>query len=163
MAKYNNMENQFTEQDMIDFARYSKNYTSPKDPKKALNQFLLTKRYGNRIVCQTGDQFARVKPNGEIHSIYEMCWSYRPNESGTGGGRYLPTAYNILTHYVRTPQKTASTYAAIVNDWNIKMFLQAVRYIAGDSADWKDTLYRVLAWNDGQPILDRDNPINILP
>lgn len=140
---------------MVEFAKFAKNYTSPKDVDAALFRYQLYKALGSSgIVCKTGDVFARVKPDGKVYSIYIMSWLYRPSERKGVNGKYFPTAYNMKTYYVRTPQKTATPYEKMVHDWTIQMFEQALRYVPGDTAEWKDPLYQVVGNNpDGEPIL----------
>lgn len=145
----------FTEKEMLEFAKYFKNYTSPKEVETALLKFQFLKSMTG-IACQTGDRFARVKPDGSIHSVYEMCWLYRPSDRKGVRGRYFTTAYNLLTHYVRTPQRTATPFLAMQKDWDINMFLQALRYIPGDDADWKDPLYRIIGEKDGSYVLAKE-------
>ena len=138
-------------EEAIRFAKYYKSYSSPKDPQEALNRFRLLESQETKdgIICKTGDRFARVKPENRINAIYQMCWCYRPSGRKGTKGKYFPSAYNLITHYMRTPMEGATPFDAPVHEWTVKMFLQALRYIPTDTQngkdDWHDELYKVLS------------------
>lgn len=138
-------------EEMIEFAKFAKNYKSPNNVEEAFRYWVLIKKAKERgFICFTGDRFARVKPNGKVYSIYEMCWCYRPSERKGVKGKYFPTAYNLITHYVRTPQNTATAYDRKEAQWTVQMFLEAFRYIPldiGEESDWKDNLHRVIKYD----------------
>ena len=118
---------------MVEFAKFAKNYTSPNQVEEAYRYWLLMSRASAAgIICKTGDRFARVKPDGNVYSVYEMGWQYRPSDRTGTKGKYFPTVYNLITHYVRTPQKSATNYDKKSLLWTVHMFVQAFRYIPLD-------------------------------
>lgn len=136
---------------MVEFAKFAKNFASPKDIKEAYRYWVLIKAAKKEgRICKAGDRFARVKPNGKVYSVYEMAWCYRPSDREGTKGKYFPTVYNLITHYVRTPQKSATTWDKKVLYWTAHMFIQAFRYIPldiGEVSDWKDNLHRVIDYD----------------
>jgi len=159
------MEN-YNENEMVEFAKFAKNFTSPKNPKEALNKWKIVRLFVKRgYVCKTGDRFARVKPDGKIYSVYEMAWCYRSAERIGVSGKYFPSAYNVKTHYMRTPMKGATPYETPIHIWTIEMFLQALRYIPTDQqteeGDWRDNLYRVTGYSDDLVEILSEFPIPI--
>lgn len=153
-----------TKAESIAFARYAKNFTSPNDVEEAYNHFLLLTKHSKKgIICQTGDQFARVLDNGKCYSVYQMCWCYRPSERKGVDGKYFPSAYNLMTHYMRTPQKTATPYNTPIEDWTVHMFLQALRYLPKEDEDveWKANLHRIISWESHNKPVWEKFPISI--
>lgn len=146
----------YSEEEMVQFAKFAKNYTSPKDVEKAFLDWRISRDVGyDTVTCQTGDQWIRVKEDGSWNAVYEMAWQYRPSGRKGVRGKYFPSAYNIITHYMRTPMKSAKPYDEMVKNWTIFMVIQALRYIPKDKdKDWKDTIYKVIKWENGLPIWD---------
>lgn len=142
------MKNQLTAEQAIRFAKYCKNYSTGKGPvtEETLKKFLLYEEYKNKPVCQTGDLFIRKRKGEKYTCTYAAVWTYRSSTKPGSRGKYFPAMLNIKTGYVRTPIKDATPHDSPKTDWDIDMFLQACRYIAGDPenrAEWQDTLHKV--------------------